>query len=221
MIWLTAWGMLTPALARWTLQRDQSTTENVIRTLRIEPWLSMAPAARLRTILADPAPWPWERAAEALQWARTAVDVHPGLARRWADLGRVHLRILTDLGGTDENIVSARRCLDRACELDPHLPWYWLEQARLARISGNSELAVKHTRHALEQEPNTIRGWLFLSRLELELGRMSLAQDALIEAERLAQLDRANLNDYELELMLVPQSQLDSLRSAMTTQEGP
>ena len=221
MVWLTAWGILTPAFARWTWHADEPTTPHVIRTLRIEPWLSTAPAGRVRRLMDDPDQWGWQEAAEALHWARTAVNAHPGLARLWADLGNVHLRILTDLGGTEHDVEAARATLTRACELDPRLPWHWLERARLERVSGNLELAIRWTRHALEQEPNTIRGWLFLSRLELELGRMGAARDALTEAERLSRLDRSNLNDYELELVLVLPDQLELLQSALATKEKP
>lgn len=216
MVWLTAWGVLTPALARWIWQSDQPTTANVIRTLRIEPWLSMAPAARIHRFMADPTPWTWERAAEALQWARTAVDVHPGLAGRWADLGRVHLRILTDLGGTDHDVEAARTSLARACELDPRLPWHWLERARLERLTGNLETAVRWTRHALEQEPNTIRGWLYLSRLEFDQGQLKAAHSAFAEAEqRLVLRDRPGLSDYEKELLKTTPGQLEKQRAEL------
>jgi len=216
MVWLTAWGVLTPALARWIWQNDQPTSANVIRTLRIEPWLSMAPAARVHFLMVDPNPWAWERAAEALQWAQTAVDVHPGLARAWADLGGVHLRVLYDLGGTDSNVAAADQALVRACELDPKLPWHWLERARLERLKGNLDEANRLTQHALRLEPHTIRGWVFLSHLELEAGNIGASRAAFEEAiERIKRTRGMDLSNYEQELVVVPEHQLQALRSEL------
>jgi hypothetical protein len=220
MVWLTAWGMMEPALARWIFSGSEATGAQVERVLRAEPWYSEPAGERVRILIADPDPWRWTTAAEALHWARYSKSVHPGLARRWADLGRVHLRVLTDLGGTDHDIEAAEKSLDRACELDPHLPWHWLERARLARVIGDHRLALSLTHHALTQEPYTVRGWLFLSRLELELGRIDAAREALTEAEsRLVLLDRPSLNDYERELLFAPPTQLESLREALLIEE--
>ena len=216
MIWVTAWGMLTPAYARYVWVQGEPTTDHVVRTLRIEPWLSAAPAGRVQRLLDSPDAWSWLEAAEALSWARTAMATQPGLARRSADLGRVHMRILSDLGGTEHDVEAARNALDRACELDPHLPWNWLERARLERILGDHRKAVQLTRQALAEEPNTVRGWLMLSRLELELGRVDSARQALAEADRRRELaDRPTLSDYERELLWASESELGSIREAL------
>jgi tetratricopeptide (TPR) repeat protein len=138
------------------------------------------------------------------------------LARRWADLARVHIRVLTDLGGTEHDIEAARAALDRACALDPHLPWYWLERARLERIVGSGSESIRFVRRALDEEPNTVRAWLMLSRLELEAGRMDEARAALDEATtRAALISRRGLTDYERELLLLPESQLNFLARAL------
>jgi predicted Zn-dependent protease len=160
--------------------------------------------------------WSWETAAEALHWAGTAVDAQPGLARRWSDLGKVHLRVVTDLGGTEHDVAAARRALDRACELDPHLPWHWLERARLERVLGRQDEAVRLTRRALKEEPNTVRGWLMLSRLELERGRIEEARIALREALEREKLDlRPGLVDYELELLMAPRHEISVLTNLL------
>ena len=212
-VWLTVWGMAGPALARWMCTGAPDTKTLVERTLRVEPWYAEPAAHRVRDLLAQRDPWTWETAAEALHWARTATRVHPGLAPRWAALAQVHTRVLTDLGGTDHDSEAARRALERACELDPHLPWHWLERARLERILGSQDGAILFAGRALDEEPNTVRGWLMLSRLELERGRVEAAREALAEAsERAMLIDRPGLTDYERELLALPRPQLEFLR---------
>ncbi len=212
-VWLTAWGMTAPALARWMCSGVSVTKTLVERTLRVEPWYPEPAAHRVRGLLAQEDPWTWETAAEALHWARTATRVHPGLAQRWVAMAQVHTRVLTDLGGTDHDTQAARRALERACELDPHLPWHWLERARVERILGSQDGAVRFVGRALDEEPNTVRAWLMLSRLELEQGRVESAREALAEASARATLiDRHGLTDYERELLASPRSQLESLR---------
>ncbi len=211
--WLTAWGLLTPSYARLLWSHGESRTEDVVRALRAEPWFSTAPAQRAQLLLQDPSSWDWSIAGEALQWAQAAVRTQPGLARRWADLGRVHLRIITDLGGTEHDVQAARLALERACDLDPCVPWNWLELARLEWRLGNLESASRLIRTALDSEPNTVRGWLFLGRIELARGRLNEAGHALREAERALDLaDRPSLSEYERELLFAPTSELKWLR---------
>jgi O-antigen ligase len=210
--WLTLWGVTAPAMARWRASRSQPTSGEVERILRLEPWYADAPAARVEALLGAPERWSWTEAGEALTWAREAARVHPGLARRWAALGTVHLRVLTDLGGTTHDAEAARRALDRACALDPHLPWHWLERARLERVLGDRDGAVRLCRRALAEEPNTVRGWLMLARLELEAGRVAGAREAVAEATRRAALvGRPGLTDYERELLVLPAAALAAL----------
>jgi len=217
MIWLTAWGLMGPALARWMSPVAEVSTADVERVLRVEPWYPEPAVRRIRSLLAQPDSWSWETAAEALAWARYASDVKPGLARRWADLGQVHIRVLTDLGGTDHDKVAARKALERACQLDPHLPWHWLERARLERILGFHHEAAGLTRRALQEEPNTVRAWLMLGRLELEQGRMAEARAALLEATTRAELaGQPGLTAYELELLVAPEDQIEFLQRALT-----
>jgi tetratricopeptide (TPR) repeat protein len=221
MVWLTAWGMTGPALARWMSPAGEVSTVDVERVLRIEPWYPEPAARRVRSLLAQPDYWSWETAAEALAWARYAAEIQPGLARRWADLGKVHIRVVTDLGGTDHDIVAARRALERACQLDPHLPWHWLERARLERILGFHDEAAGFTRRALREEPNTVRAWLMLGRLELEQGRMAEASAALEEARSRAELaGRPGLTAYELELLAAPEEQIESLQRALVDSQA-
>jgi hypothetical protein len=216
MSWTTAWGILSPACARWVWREGPATTEMVVRTLRIEPWLSAAPAGRVGRLIADPGVWTWTTAAEAVHWARFVTDVRPGAARGWADLGRVHLRVLTDLGGTDHDVVEARQSLMRACELDPRLPWNWLELARLERVLGNLDAAINFTRRALESEPATVRGWVMLARLLLEKDELDEAREAMIEVERLVEISsRGEYNEYEQELLWISHDTLERLRSAV------
>jgi predicted Zn-dependent protease len=118
------------------------------------------------------------------------------------------LRILTDCGGTGHDVAAADAALVRACELDPHLPWNWLERARLARVVGEYEAAIALVFRALKEEPNTVRGWLLLARLEAEYGRMDAAHRARAEAERRSELaSRSGLTEYERELLAFPGGQ--------------
>lgn len=222
MIWLTAWGLLSPALARWVSSRAPITPSTLDRVARIEPWYPEPAAVRIRDLLARSERWSWETAAEGLIWARFAVGVQPGLARRWADLGRVQTRVLTDLGGTDFDVEAARNALERACELDPHLPWNWLERARLERVLGFPRQALSFVRIALTEEPNTVRGWLMLSRLELEQGRVTEAREALGEARARADLaGRAGLTAYEDELLALPEDQVEDLERSLVGTRTP
>jgi hypothetical protein len=221
MVWLTGWGLMAPAMARGIWWDGEPTREQAERVLRIEPWYPEPAGTRVQRLLGDPDPWTWETAAEALHWARIATMVQPGLARRWGDLGRTHIRVLVDLGGTDSDIEEAHRALARACELDPRVPWNWLERARLADNSGHPRVAVDLTRRALEQEPNTLRAWLFLGRLELERGRPDEAHAALVQVEtRMRNLERTGLSEYDLELLEVPEFQLHYLRDRLRTRAG-
>ncbi|MEE4272427.1 MAG: O-antigen ligase family protein [Thermoanaerobaculales bacterium] len=204
-IWLTAWAIVAPAAAKMQMASIPVSTAEVERLTRIEPWYDEPAAALVDRIIADPTPWTWESAAEGLFWAREAVRLHPGLARRWADLGKVHLRVLTDLGGTVHDVGAARSALAHAAALDPHLPWHWLERARLERVAGEHEAALRYVHHALEEEPNTVRGWLMLCRLELERGHVNVARQALEEATSRAKLGGTpGLTPYELELVALP-----------------
>lgn len=212
--WLTAWGIVTPSLARWWVPSGpEISTEQVERSFRLEPWYPVPASHRVRLLLGNPELWSPETSAEALHWARRAVAVHPGLARLWTDLGRVYIRVLVDLGGTRHDVAAARAAFRRAVELDPRLPWHWLEWARLERVLGNREDAIRLTRRALDEEPNTVRAWLMLSRLELERGRVGAARVALSEAvDRADEITRPNLTDYERELLAMPPGQLAALR---------
>lgn len=208
MAWLTAWGLLAPAHARVSWRGSPATADAVERVLRVEPWFDEAPAGRVGELLATTERWTWTTSAEALHWAEVARRARPGLARRWADVGRVRLRILTDCGGTGHDVAAADAALVRACELDPHLPWNWLERARLARVVGEYEAAITHVFRALKEEPNTVRGWLLLARLEAEHGRMDAAHRARAEAERRSELaSRSGLTEYERELLAFPGGQ--------------
>jgi predicted Zn-dependent protease len=158
-----------------------------------------------------------QTAAEALAWAQSEQSrFTPGRAALWADLGRVHLRVLTDLGGTEHDVEAARAALERACALDPRLPWHWLERARLARVLDDHVEAIRLTREALAAEPNTIRGWLMLSRLELEIGRVDAARQSFANAKNRRELrTRPGINDYERELLEVSDDQMRQLESRL------
>lgn len=220
--WLTAWGILNPAVATRVWIAGEPSTSRVIRTLRIEPWMAAAPSVRIQRLLNAEQPWSWPVAAEALAWAEESVRLRPGLARGWAMLGRVHLRLLTDLGGTRADVMAAERALARACELDPMLPWNWLERARLARLAGRHASAVQWTRRAVEREPNTVRGWLFLARLELDRGNTGEARRALETVDEILGRWRGkHASDYDREILAEPRAEAAALRRQLGVEDRP
>jgi hypothetical protein len=76
-------------------------------------------------------------------------------------------------------------------------------------VTGDRELALRWTRRALDEEPNTVRAWLSLARLEAEAGRVEACRAAAaegVERSRLAR--RSGLTEYELELLRAPSGEL-------------
>jgi len=213
--YVVLWGMVQPAWARWLWRSAGQSVAQVDRSMRAETWFDAPLEWRTRGLFHGPS-WTWEDAAEALARSRRAVRVHPGAARSWSDLGLVQSRVITDLGSWPDAIEEARNAFGRATELEPHLPWSWLEWARLERTLGNPDRARILVRQALSEEPHTVRAWLFLARLELDAGRVEEALDAFEHAQTSIELDRRpGLNGYERELLAAPSWQLQELEDQL------
>jgi len=209
------WGIVQPAYARWRWSVGARDVVAVERALRAEPWLSTAAESRTLDLLGQ-GDWTWEVAAQALYWSERAVMLRPGQARLWADLARVHVRVLKEVGSLEESAAEARHAYERACALEPRLPWYWAELALLERDLGNVERARALIMRALDAEPHFVRARLLLARLELDLGRVEAARDALGTAEESVAAARGRLlSGYERDLVRSPQWQWDSLREAL------
>jgi len=214
-VFVVLWGMVAPAWARWLWRTGEPDVRLLERVTRAEPWYDAPLAWRTRALLLAE-PWTWDIAAEALARSRRAVRVHPGAARRWADLAHVNARVVTDLGPWPDSVEGARNAFARACELEPHLPWQWLEWARFERALGHPDTASVLARRAVVEEPNTVRAWLFLARIELDSGRVEEARRALDRARAAAALRRRpGLNAYERELLGAPSWQFRELEEAL------
>jgi len=209
------WGVVAPSWARWLWSTEDRNVQVMERAVRAEPWYDTPLEWRVRALLLIE-PWTWEDAAEALARSRHAVRIHSGAARRWGDLALVNARIVTDFGPWPDAVEGARSAFAHACELEPHLPWHWLEWARLERTMGDPEKASAQARRALAEEPNTVRAWLFLARLGLDSGRIGEAREALTRAQAAASKSRLpGLNAYERELLAAPAWQFRELEEAL------
>jgi O-antigen ligase len=213
--YVVLWGMVQPAWARWLWSSAEPNVDRVDRSVRAEPWFDTPLEWRTHALFHGQH-WTWETAAEALARSQRAVQVHPGAARSWSDLGLVQSRVITDFGPWQDAVEGARNAFHRATELEPHLPWSWLEWARLERTLGNPDKARQLVRQALSEEPHTVRAWLFLARLELDAGRVEEAVDAFDRARTSIELNTLpGLNGYERELLAAPSWQLQELEDQL------
>ena len=213
--WVLIWGLVQPAAARWRWSGGAISEERVRQAARLEPLWEAPMLARVEHLLTRPT-WQWETAAEARAWAERAVAVHPGRAHAWADLGRVHARVVVDLGAFAATVETAREAFGRAVELDPFLPWVWLEWAQMERLLGADQRARELVRRALDSEPSTVAAWLLLARLELDRGRVEPARRALDRALELRRtLRHRDLTSYERDLVAASAWQIEELEGAL------
>ncbi len=214
--WAVMWSIAEPALAQVRWQRAETpSTEAVERAARTEPWDDI-PARQRAAVLVTGRDWGWEEVGEALYWSERAVRVHPGSSAAWATLGRVLARTLENHGQWPGTLEQASDAFAHATDLEPRLPWTWLEWARLERAAGSFEGARSKAERAVEVEPAFVRGWLFLARVEVDLGRVQEARGALARAREAAgRRVRRPLTPYERELLRTPAWQFRSLERAL------
>jgi hypothetical protein len=208
---LVLWTIAQPAWARrlwWSAPASAGVAE---RALRAEPWLAEPARWRVADALARPA-WTWEDAAEALRWSRRAAAAHPGSSRVWIEAAQVHSRAVTELGPWPDAVEGARDGYRRATELEPHLPWAWLQWAQLERSLGEPGRAGELAERAVAEEPNFVRGWLLLSRLALDAGDLGAARRAFREARTAHDMDRPGaMTRYERDLLAAPSWQVEEI----------
>jgi hypothetical protein len=212
---LVAWAIGQPAFARHLWWSAPSTAELAERSIRAELWFEEPASWRVREEL-QRQPWSWESAAEAMARSRHATTVRPGSWRVWMDAGEVHARVAVDLGAWPETIDEARRCFRRSTELEPHLPWPWLRWARLERSVGRPGEARRLAERAVTEEPNFVRGQLFLARLALDAGDSGTAVTAFEKARAAHQLgDARPLTEYQRDLIRAPAWQVEEIGRAL------
>ena len=211
---LVVWGMTQPALARLVASRgDDSAT--VSRAVRLEPWLDTAARARVRALL-DLGKWTWNDAAEARRWSDFAARVHPGSVDAWNAVGVVNVRLIADLGIWPSAVQRARDGFRMACRLEPDLPWSWVAWARLERAIGHLATARRLDQRAVLAEPNCVRAWLLLGRIDLDLGRINRARHDLEAARTARRCGRGRvLEAYDRDLMAAPPWQWQALEKAV------
>ncbi|MCG6962257.1 MAG: tetratricopeptide repeat protein [Acidobacteria bacterium] len=209
------WGMVQPGLAR-NVGVDGTSPRAVDRALMMEPWLDRPALARADDLLRQGLRWSWEVAGEAQERAEAALAVHAGSAVCWATVGRVNARIVTDLGGWPSAVARAREAFARASSLEPELPWYWLDWARLERALGRTGRARELVTRATQAEPRCVPAWLLLARVELDGGRPAAARAAYAQAAEARQCGRGRLlSDYERALLEAPSWQWRSLEASL------
>jgi cytochrome c-type biogenesis protein CcmH/NrfG len=212
---LVLWGIAQPAWAWWLWQSEPPSEELVDAAVAAEPWFDRPLEWRVRRLL-DEGAWSWVQGAEALRRSERAVRVHPGASRLWLLLGQVNARIISGLGPWPDSVEEARVAFARASELEPHLPWAWLEWARVERGLGHLDRAAELVRRATTEEPNCVRAWLFLARVELDRGQEDQARRALGEVRRAMRLrQRSGLSPYERELLDAPEWQVREIAGAV------
>ena len=217
---LVLWTIAQPAHARRLWWSAPSTAELAERAVRAEPWFAEPSRWRAGDLL-QREPWSWETAAEALGWSRRAAATHPGSSRVWMEVGQAHGRVITDLGPWPDAIDGARDGYRRATELEPHLPWAWLQWAQLERTLGHTEDARRLAERAVAEEPNFVRGRLLLARMNLDAGDRATAIEAFDQGRSAFELRRrGSLTDYERDLLRAPGWQVEEIARALAIAPG-
>ncbi len=215
MAFLVLWSVAQPAFARSLWWSGRPTDELAVTTLRAELWLSEPGEWVVRSRLAA-AEWTWETAAETLDWSRQMVTIHPGSALLWSEDAKVSARVVNDFGPWSDAVERARQGFGRATELEPHVPWYWLQWAAFERSMGREDEAKRLAERAVAEEPNFVRGWLFLARLELDAGVHGAAGSAFLRARQASELAGTKLlTPYERDLLRTPGWQVEEVAASL------
>jgi cytochrome c-type biogenesis protein CcmH/NrfG len=212
---LLLWGLVQPAYAALRWVSAGSSEELAEQVMRIEPWLA-EPAQWVSLEYLSRDSWTWSDAAAAIVWSQRAVAAQPDNAASLNRMAQIHSRVVNELGYSPQLLSVAGRAFERACELEPHLPWYWLGWAQLERAQGQLEHARALAQRAVSEEPSCVRGWLLLARLELDLGRIARARQALTRADEAGQhAQGVPLTRYERDLLAAPAWQWRELESLL------
>ncbi len=220
MAFLVLWSVAQPAFARVVWWNGRSTDELAVRAQRAESWLSEPGEWVVRDRLLGPA-WTWETAADTLDWSRRTVAIHPSSAELWSEDAKVSARVVNEFGPWPDAVERTREGFRRATELEPHLPWYWLQWAAFERSLGQMNEARRLAEESVVEESHFVRGWLFLARLELDKGDFESARVAYQRASDAANLARTKLlTAYERDLLRAPQWQVEEIADRLANPDG-
>jgi len=216
MVFVVLWTTAQPAFARDLWWTGPSSIELARRATRAETWFAEPTEWGVRNLLAD-REWTWPTVVQAIGSSRRAAAIHPGSARVWAEYAQVSNRVVEDFGSWADMMEGAREGFRRATELEPRLPWYWLQWAGFERSVGRSDEARRLAERAVDEEPNFVRGWLFLARLELDAGDLGAARAAYGRASVAGQLARTKLlTRYERDLLRAPRWQVEEIADRLS-----
>jgi hypothetical protein len=208
-------GLVTPNVARIAWRAGAPDPARIAAVERLEPWLATPLEWRVRDLMAAP-DWSWTEAAEAAAMSDRLVELRPGVYSAWLWSGRVAARTAVDLGAWPSVVDRARGDLERAASLEPHLPWAWLDRARLEDAVGGPEAARPFVRAALEAEPRCAAAWVLIARGALREGHVETAREALREVEAAAELATSpGVSAYAVEVLTPPASELRLLERAL------
>jgi hypothetical protein len=212
---LLLWGLVQPAYATLRWVSVDSSEELAEQVMRIEPWLAVPAQWVSINYLGRPS-WTWSEAAAAMVWSKRAVAAQPDNAASLNRMAQTHFRVVNELGYSPQLLTEARHGFARACELEPHLPWYWIGWAQLERAQGQLDRARALALRAVSEEPSCVRGWLLLARIELDLGRIERARQALIRADEARQhVPGRPFTRYEQDLLAAPAWQWQQLEGLL------
>ena len=215
MAFMVSWSVAQPAWARSLWWNHSPTEELAVKALRADPWLSEPGQWVVRNRLAA-LEWTWETVAEVRDWSRQTVTIHPGSALVWSEDAKVSARVVNDFGQWPDAVEGARGGFGRATTLEPHVPWYWLQWAAFERSVGRVDEAQRLAERAVGEEPNFVRGWLFLARLDLDAGDPDRARAAYQRASTAAELARTKvLTPYERDLLWAPEWQVEEVAAGL------
>jgi len=181
--------LLEPSMALMMWYRTTPTVETATRALQADA--SCVPALRWLTERSiRQSPGDWDSALAALELSKKECRIRKGDAEAWSRQGWLRFLIAGRLGTFPELLEGARRCLQRAGELEPRLPWYPYRLARIEIAVGRYGAAEKDLEAALEREEHFTRAWLLLARVRADLGDIEGARRAFVKAKECRDLLR-------------------------------
>lgn len=212
---LVAWALVQPAWAQWLWWHSEPLPGAVVKAIRAEPWFSQPMEWRVENLLEEPQ-WSWAQASEALEWSRRSLEIQPGSARTWSLHGRVNARIVGEFGVWPETVENARTAFGQASTLEPRLPWHPYSLAMMERSLGNLERALRLASHSVELEPAFVRGWLLVSRLELDGGNLEAARHAFESSLVIRDTNEPRVwIGYHHDLIRCPEWQVEALKQEL------
>jgi hypothetical protein len=212
---IAAWALVQPAWAQWMWSRQPPSKKTVSEAIRAEPWFSEPLQWRVQKLLVKKR-WTWDDASEALNWSRRQLEVRGGSAQTWGLMAQVNARIITEFGAWPATVENARKAFVRASTLEPRLPWYPYNHALMERGLGNLEGATSLAVHSVELEPFFARGWLLLTRLELDAGDLDSARKAFDRALIVRDTGESrSWTPYHSDLIRCPNWQTEALKGVL------